>query len=88
MRRVQFGFYLEEYNDFIPIAADGEKYQSGKKLNADYKYAYIRGKKLYVIEDENVHLKYSKKRNSFKTTFGRKQKQKFKPVSSYKVPKQ
>jgi hypothetical protein len=84
MRSDQFGFYLREYNEFIPLADTG-KYAMSAKLNADYQYGFIRGKKLYVIENKNVKEKYKEKHNTIRIKFGRKDRKNFKIVKDYKV---
>jgi hypothetical protein len=66
----QFGFYLKEYNEFIPINQDiKSKYIEIKKPDTNYELAIIKKKKLYVIEHKKVKAKYSKKKNTLKIKF-------------------
>jgi hypothetical protein len=87
LHATQFGYYLKDYNEFIPLSQISGKYETGNKLNADYQYGYIRGKKLYVIENKNVKEKYVQKQNAVQIKFNKKSRKNFKLVKDYKVEK-
>ena len=80
----QFGFYLKEYNEFIPINQDlNGKYIETKKPNTNYELAIIKKKKLYVIEQKKVKSKYNKKKNLFKIKFNSSNINNFKQNKTY-----
>lgn len=82
----QFGFYLKEYNEFIPIKQDPNgKYFETKKPNANYVLAIVKKKKLYVIENKKVKSKYSKKKNLFSIKFNSSNISNFKQNRTYTV---
>lgn len=83
----QFGYYLKEYNEFIPVTEFDGKYYQDKKLIAASQYAYIKKGKLYVIDNKNLKIKYSAETNTQKIKFGRKLSKKFRSVKEYKVGK-
>lgn len=81
-RKAQFGFYLPEYNEFIPMDSAQGKYVFGKKPNVKYQYGYLIGKKLYVIPMKKVKAKSAGEATLIK--FGRKSRKSFRRVTDYK----
>ncbi len=82
----KFGFYLPEYNAFIPIDSVAGKYYVGHAPAMNYQFAYLRGKKLYVNRQENIKGKYSEKRNTLRIKFRKKNRKEFKLAKSFVPP--
>lgn len=80
----QFGFYLPEYNEFIPVERTSGKYFSGNTIDAKYQYAFVRDGKVYAVENKKVKKKYSSKTKTNKIIFKKKSMKNFKMVKVLK----
>jgi hypothetical protein len=85
MHAEQFGYYLKDYNVFIPITESDGKYFTDKKPDGPYQYGFIRKNKLYVIDNKKVKSKYNSKTNSVNIKFNRKTSKRFRPVKDFKI---
>jgi hypothetical protein len=84
IKHEKIGFYLKDLNEFIPIDQEVSKnYITTKKPDEKYELAFIRKKKLYVIDNKNVVSKYNKKKNNFKIKFNSKTAKQFKQNKAY-----
>jgi hypothetical protein len=63
----QFGYYLKDYNEFIPVSTDMKgKYIMATKPVTGYQLAIIKKGKLYAVDQKKMPLKYSKKKKAYK----------------------
>jgi hypothetical protein len=83
-RNTTFGFYLPEYKEFIPMDSVQGKYFIDEKPNCAYQYSYLKGNKLYAINNKSVKAHYAEESNSMRIKFNRKSKRKFRKVPDYK----
>ncbi len=85
MHAEQFGYYLKDYNIFIPVSGSSGKYFTDKKPVGPYQYGFIRKNRLYVIDNKKVKDKYSSQTNTIKIKFNRKSSKHFRSVRDFKV---
>ncbi|CAN5917810.1 hypothetical protein BH11BAC7_BH11BAC7_09630 [soil metagenome] len=63
-KNMEFGFYLEEFKQFIPLESPNGKYLIGNKPAFKFQYACRSGKKLYLLNDASMNEKYKRKKNT------------------------
>lgn len=81
----QCGLYLEEFKEFIPFDSTDGKYYYGRKPVVAYQYAYMKGKRLFVLHKEPVKEKYSEEKKTARIKFKKRQRRKFKSVTNYNM---
>ncbi|MCD6065316.1 MAG: OmpA/MotB domain protein [Bacteroidetes bacterium] len=83
----QFGYYLKDYNEFIPVSTDMKgKYILATKPESGYQLAIIKKSKLYAVDQKKIPLKYSKKKKAYKLKIKSKNITKFKQNKAWTPP--